>query len=205
MGNCPPTRPSSSFSPGQYESSLVQWLENHFSWLLSATFTQYKEIMMTYIMDQTHKIITLNNFYFVSYNVDLCVEFDLAFPGASLIDEFPSINTWQECGKYLICISWNKWFNDVDSLWLLLHAIENSKIQGIKNKMIVILLLKRYYYLISAELCSSNPNCKYWTLRPDKSNGMCRLKDEINRPKRITGAVSGWIDCPAGRKRTIGA
>ena len=64
-------------------------------------------------MDQTHMIITLNNFYFVSYNVDPCVEFDTAFQGGLSqgsedtfkLKNYKNISTWQECGKYLICIS----------------------------------------------------------------------------------------------------
>ena len=63
--------------------------------------------------------------------------------------------------------------------------------------MIVILLLKRYYYLIAAELCSSNPNCKYWTLRADEMNSRCRLKSGFNKRKNITGAFSGAKGCPS--------
>ena len=65
-------------------------------------------MMLTYVcIGSPHIILTLNNFYFVSYNVDSCVEFDTAVwgDGTFKLKDYQNIKTWQECGKYLICIS----------------------------------------------------------------------------------------------------
>ena len=56
---------------------------------------------------------------------------------------------------------------------------------------------KIYYYMISGELCNSNPNCKYWTLREDELFTGCRLKTDFNIRSTVTGAFSGAKGCPS--------
>ena len=51
--------------------------------------------------------------------------------------------------------------------------------------------------MISGELCNSNPNCKYWTLRADEMNSRCRLKTGFNTRSTVTGAFSGAKGCPS--------